>query len=122
MLVGRWGAGAPGWPGQSRLGQAAGRALPRINVSVKLSALDPYLDPIDPDGSARAVKARLRPIWEAARAHGAHIQGDIEERQLTDLTLRIFAELADVDALRASRDLGVLQQSYLKDAEADAPR
>src|SRR5260370_29764739 len=105
MLVGRWGAGAPGWPGQSRLGQAAGRALPRINVSVKLSALDPYLDPIDPDGSARAVKARLRPIWEAARAHGAHIQVDMEERRLKDLALRIFTELADEHPFPASPHL-----------------
>ena len=122
MLVERLGAVAHGWPGHSRLDQAAGRALPRINVSVKLSALDPYLDPIDPDGSARAVKARLRPIWEAARAHGAHIQVDMEERRLKDLALRIFTELADEDLFRASRDLGVVQQAYLKDAEADARR
>ena len=122
MLVERLGVVAPGWPGRPRLDQAAGRPLPRINVSVKLSALDPYLDPIDPDGSARAVKARLRPIWEAARAHGAHIQVDMEERRLKDLTLRVFTELADEDAFRASRDLGLVQQAYLKDAEADARR
>jgi len=122
QLVERLGAAAAGWPAHPRLDQAGARPLPRINVSVKLSALYPYLDPIDPAGSARAVKARLRPIWEAARARGAHIQVDMEERRLKDLTLRIFMELAEEDAFLTSRDLGVVQQAYLKDAEADARR
>ena len=42
--------------------------MPRVNVSVKLSALYSQFDPIDPDGTSRAVRRRLRPILRAARA------------------------------------------------------
>jgi RHH-type transcriptional regulator, proline utilization regulon repressor / proline dehydrogenase / delta 1-pyrroline-5-carboxylate dehydrogenase len=122
MLVERLGRVASTWPSAPRLDEAAGRVLPRINISVKVSALDPFFDPIDSDGSARAVKARLRPILDAARAHAAHIHFDMEERRLKDLTLRVFTELAEEAAFRTSRNLGVVQQAYLTAAEADARR
>src|SRR5262249_50209211 len=40
--------------------------LPRVNVSVKLSALYSQFDPIDPEGTTEAVLRRLRPILRAA--------------------------------------------------------
>src|SRR5436190_4328138 len=96
--------------------------LPRVNVSVKLSALHPWLEPADPEGGAAAVKRRLRPILEAARANGAHIHVDMEDRRLRDLTLRIFMDLAEEPEFRHERNLGIVLQAYLKDAEADASR
>ncbi|PYM07406.1 MAG: L-glutamate gamma-semialdehyde dehydrogenase, partial [Candidatus Rokuibacteriota bacterium] len=121
-LVRTLGEVARTWRPDPRIDQAPWGPLPRVNISVKLSALYPYLDPVDPRDSARAVKGRLRPILEAARAHGAHIQIDAEDRRLKDLTLRIFMELAEEDAWRTTRDLGVVQQAYLKEAESDARR
>src|SRR5207249_1393401 len=65
---------------------------------------------------------RLRPSLRAARARGAHIHVDMEDRRLRDLTLRIFMELADEAEFRHERNLGIVLQTYLKDAEADARR
>ena len=113
---------ARGWPPNTKLDQATWGPLPRINVSVKLSALYPQFDPIDPRGSAEAVKGRLRPILEAAQTHGAHIQIDMEDWRLKDLTLQLFMELADEPAFRGSRHLGLAMQAYLRDAEGDARR
>ena len=121
-LVQTLGREARHWPAAPRLDTAPWGPLPRVNVSVKLSALHPWLEPADPEGGAAAVKRRLRPILEAARANGAHIHVDMEDRRLRDLTLRIFMDLAEEPEFRHERNLGIVLQAYLKDAEADASR
>jgi len=121
-LVDTLGREAAQWPSAPLLDSAPGGALPRVNVSVKISALHPWLEPADPDGSVAAVKRRLRPIWALARARGVHIHVDMEDRRLRDLTLRIFMELADEPEFRDNRNLGIVLQAYLYDAEADARR
>src|SRR5947208_13382148 len=121
-LVQTLGREAPPGPSAPRLDSAPWGPLPRVNASVKISALHPWLEPADPEGSAAAGRARLRPILRAARASGAHIHVDMEDRRLRDLTLRIFMELADEAEFRHERNLGIVLQAYLKDAEADARR
>ena len=121
-LVQTLGREAPHWPSAPRLDSAPWGPLPRVNVSVKISALHPWLEPADPAGSTAAVKTRLRPILQAARARGAHIHVDMEDRRLRELTLKTFMELADEPEFRHERNLGIVLQAYLKDAEADARR
>src|SRR5438094_7111963 len=121
-LVQTLGREAPHWPSAPRLDSAPWGPLPRVNVSVKISALHPWLEPADPAGSTAAVKTRLRPILQAARARGAHIHVDMEDRRLRELTLKSFMELADEPEFRHERNLGIVLQAYLKDAEADARR
>src|SRR5919108_1904359 len=110
-LVETLGREAPHWPSAPRLDTAPWGPLPRVNVSVKISALYPWLEPADPEGSAGAVKRRLRPILEVARANGAHIHVDMEDRRLGDLTLRIFMEPAEEPELRHERNLGIVLQA-----------
>src|SRR5262245_56127304 len=121
-LVETLGREAPHWPASPRLDTAPWGPLPRVNVSVKISALHPWLEPADPDGSAAAVKRRLRPILRAARASGAHIHIDMEDRRLRDLTMRIFMELGEEPEFRHERNFGIVLQAYLRDAETDARR
>src|SRR5262245_7682434 len=47
--------------------------IPRVNVSVKLSALYSQFDPIDPAGTSKMVRARLRPVLHAARQARAFV-------------------------------------------------
>jgi RHH-type transcriptional regulator, proline utilization regulon repressor / proline dehydrogenase / delta 1-pyrroline-5-carboxylate dehydrogenase len=110
------------WNEVPLIDRAAWGPLPRVNLSVKISALHPWLDPADPDGSAAAVKRRLRGILRVARARHAHVQIDMEDRRLRELTLKIFMDLADEAEFRRDRHLGVVLQAYLKDSEADARR
>jgi len=121
-LVDTLGREAPHWPAAPRLDAASWGPLPRVNVSVKVSALHPWLEPADPEGSASAVKRRLRPILRAAQAAGAHIHIDMEDRRLHELTLQIFMELADEAEFRRERNLGIVLQAYLRHAESDARR
>src|SRR5437899_7407330 len=121
-LVETLGREAPRWPSAPRLDTAPWGRVPRVNVSVKISALHPWLEPADPEGSAAAVTARLRPTRRAARARGALIRAAMEDTRRRDPLLRLFMELADEAEFRHERNLGIVLQTYLKDAEADARR
>ena len=96
--------------------------LPRVNVSVKLSALYSQIDPIDPAGSSRAVRARLRPILRSAREQRAFVNFDMEQYELKDLTLQIFEEVLDEEEFRDWPDVGIAIQAYLRDTGADLQR
>ncbi|MBY0230334.1 MAG: proline dehydrogenase family protein [Gemmataceae bacterium] len=96
--------------------------IPRVNVSVKLSALYSQFDPIDPEGTSREVRARLRPVLRAARDHGAFVNVDMEQHSFKDATLRIFMEILDEPAFRDWPDAGIAIQAYLRDTEEDLPK
>jgi RHH-type proline utilization regulon transcriptional repressor/proline dehydrogenase/delta 1-pyrroline-5-carboxylate dehydrogenase len=68
-------------------------AIPRVNVSVKLSALDPQIDVKAWEKSKESVKGRIRPIFRLAIAQGAAITLDMESYDLKDFTLAAFYDL-----------------------------
>src|SRR5262249_979164 len=84
--------------------------LPRVNVSIKLSALDSQFDPIDPVGTSRAVRERLRPLLRAARRHRAFVNFDMEQYSAKDETIRIFQEVLSEAEFRDWRDVGIAIQ------------
>lgn len=93
--------------------------LPRVNVSVKLSSLYSQFDPIDPEGTSRAVLTRLRPIFRLARRHGAFVNVDMEQYAYKDLTLRIFRDVLLEDEFRDWPDVGIAIQAYLRETPTD---
>jgi len=93
--------------------------IPRVNVSVKLSALYSQFDPIDPEGTSRVVRRRLRPILNAARRTGAFVNFDMEQYAFKATTLQIFREILDEPAYRDWPHVGIAIQAYLTDTEQD---
>jgi RHH-type proline utilization regulon transcriptional repressor/proline dehydrogenase/delta 1-pyrroline-5-carboxylate dehydrogenase len=93
--------------------------IPRVNLSVKLSALYSQFDPIDPDGTARAVLRRLRPILQLARQRGAFINFDMEQYAFKDTTLRIFRDVLMEPEFRDWPDVGIALQAYLVECYDD---
>ena len=93
--------------------------LPRVNVSIKLSALDSQFDALDPRGTADRVLARLRPLWRLARAHGAQVHIDMEHHATKALALAIFKQLAAEEEFRDWPDCGIVVQAYLREAARD---
>ena len=110
---------AASWPAMPFLEQDHFGPVPRVNLSVKLSALYSQLDPIDPDGAYRAVAARLRPLLDAAMALPAAITVDMEQAELKALTLMIFMRLLSEDSYRTYPHAGVALQAYHREAGAD---
>jgi RHH-type proline utilization regulon transcriptional repressor/proline dehydrogenase/delta 1-pyrroline-5-carboxylate dehydrogenase len=98
---------------------ARGHALPKVNVSIKLSSLYSQFDPIDPVGTSAAVRERLRPILRLARKRGAFVNIDMEQHAYKDVTLRIFREVFDEREFRDWPDVGIAIQAYLKSVGDD---
>jgi len=93
--------------------------LPRLNLSVKISALTPDVHPADPENSIAALKERLRPILRRAAEVGALINFDMESYKLKDLTLALFQSIFEEEEFRTKPAIGIAVQAYLRDCEAD---
>lgn len=93
--------------------------IPRVNVSVKLSALFSQFDPIDPVGTSRVVRSRLRPILAMAKATGAFVNFDMEQYSFKGTTLQIFRDILEEPAFRDWPHVGIAIQAYLRDTEQD---
>ena len=122
-----------------------GVAQPRLNLSVKISALTPDVHPADPENSVEALKRRLRPILRRARDVGAFINFDMESYRFKDITLALFKSILEEEEFRdeswhahpaqgsqggpapaagASRagrpcHVGIALQAYLRECERD---
>ncbi len=107
------------WPEEPTIDRDDRGPIPRVNVSVKLSALYSQFDPIDPEGTSRAVCRRLRPILSLARKTGAFVNFDMEQYSFKDTTLKIFCEILTEPEFRDWPHVGIAIQAYLKDTEAD---
>ncbi|MBS0633480.1 MAG: proline dehydrogenase family protein [Verrucomicrobia bacterium] len=93
--------------------------LPRLNLSVKISALTPDVHPADPENSIEALKKRLRPILRHAAEVGALINFDMESYKLKDLTLRLFKSIFEEPEFTQKPAIGLAMQAYLRDCETD---
>ncbi len=107
------------WPAVDLIDRDEDGPLPRVNVSVKLSALYSQFDPIDPEGTARAVLARLRPILRSARARHVFVNFDMEQYACKDVTLQIFRDVLTEPEFRDWPDAGIAIQAYLRDTAGD---
>jgi RHH-type proline utilization regulon transcriptional repressor/proline dehydrogenase/delta 1-pyrroline-5-carboxylate dehydrogenase len=96
-----------------------GKALPRLNLSVKISALTPDVHPADPENSITALKHRLRPILRRAIEVGALINFDMESYKLKDLTLQLFKSIFEEPEFTQKPAIGIAIQAYLRDCETD---
>ena len=93
--------------------------LPRLNLSVKISALTPEVHPADPEHSVEALKQRLRPILRRAAEVGALINFDMESYKLKDLTLALFRSILEEPEFREKPEIGIALQAYLRGCEQD---
>lgn len=107
------------WPADPILDRGPDGTVPRLNVSLKLSALDGRFNPADPDGTFARVAARLRPILRAAAEVGAFVNIDMEHYHYKPLIFEIFKRLMLEEEFRATTDVGIVVQAYLRDSEED---
>jgi len=121
-LVDALGREAPKWPTVPIIDRDGGGPMPRANISIKLTALDPNFSAIDPVRSRRNVCGRLRPILRRAQEVGALVNIDMESYKVRDLTLDLFMTLLNEPEFRDWPDVGIVVQAYLQDGENDLAR
>ena len=92
-------------------------AIPRAQVSVKLSALSTHFNPMAPQATADEMRQRLSRILQHAKRRGAFICFDAEPYAYRDLSVHIPAlVLAATPELDDFHDFGFVVQAYLQDA------
>jgi RHH-type proline utilization regulon transcriptional repressor/proline dehydrogenase/delta 1-pyrroline-5-carboxylate dehydrogenase len=93
--------------------------VPRLNVSVKLSAFYSQIHATDPETAIAKLSERLRPVLRRAKELGAFICVDMESYAMKNLTLRLFKTVFAEPEFADGPQCGLAMQAYLKDAEAD---
>ena len=102
--------------------EASWGAIPRVNLSIKLSALDPHFNPLDRAGLLEQGRKLLGPIARRAQELGAFINVDMEDDNAREATYWLFEQLAETEDLRNWDGLGVVVQAYLNDSLDDLKR
>ncbi len=113
------GKATKGWPSSPLLERDHLGTIPRVQLSLKISALSSRLDPIDPNGSYESVAARLRPLVDHAQTLSAGLIFDMEQAETKSLILDIFKRLFSEPAYRSYSYAGLALQAYHRDTERD---
>ena len=95
---------------------------PRINVSIKPSAMYSQAKPVDPDGSVGAMLGRLKPIYRRVMDQGGFLCIDMEMRRLKNITLDLYRRLRSDPEFRDYPHLGLALQIYMPEADGDLER
>lgn len=92
---------------------------PKVNVSVKPSAMYSQMNPAAFDHSVSQAKERLRPIFRKAMATGAHVILDMENYDLKNLTYALYKALMEEPEFKGYPYTGTVVQAYLRESEDD---
>jgi RHH-type transcriptional regulator, proline utilization regulon repressor / proline dehydrogenase / delta 1-pyrroline-5-carboxylate dehydrogenase len=107
------------WSTVEILDRADDEELPRVQVSVKLTAFYSQFDPLDEAGSRERVMERARTLLRRAGELGAAVHFDMEQYAYKDLTIAILKQLLMEDEFRHRTDIGVTLQAYLRSGKDD---
>ena len=110
---------AASWPSHPLLERDHLGPIPRVQLSIKISALSPHLDPIDPEGSYQSVVARLRPILDLAMRLPASLIFDMEQADTKTLLVEIFTRIFAEPSYKAYPYAGLALQAYHLETERD---
>lgn len=106
-----------GWPDRPLLEADSAGPLPRVNLSVKVTALTPLVRPGAPDRGRADAAEHLRRLLRCAKSVGAHLHIDMESMDSRELILELVLDLLDEAEFAAGPSVGIVLQAYLRDAE-----
>ena len=108
------------WKTIPLIDEVHGEKLPKVQVSVKLTAFYSQFDPLDEKGSEEKVTARIRTLLHRAQELGVAVHFDMEQYIYKDITFSILKKLLMEDEFRQRTDIGMTIQAYLHDSKEDA--
>jgi proline dehydrogenase len=109
-------AAAPSWADRPLLERDSLGPVPRVNVSVKVSALSPLLRPEAPEIGRDDAARRMRPLLLRAKELGAHLHIDMESVDTLEATMQLVFDLLSEPELRDGPSTGVVLQAYLRES------
>jgi proline dehydrogenase len=110
------------WPRRPLLEADAAGPLPRVNLSVKVTALTPLVRAQAPERGRLDAAEHMRRLLRSARDLGAHLHVDMESMDAQELVLELVLELLSEREFRQGPSAGIVLQAYLRDAERTLER
>ncbi len=112
-------ADAESWAHIPMIDENEAGALPKVNVSVKITSLYSQIKEAAWEQSKSKIKERLRPIFNLAQKHNVFINIDMEQFSHKDLTLEVFKEIIMENDFCSYPHFGIVIQAYLRDSLED---
>lgn len=94
-------------------------ALPKVNVSVKMTALYSQINDRAWEESKTILKDRLRVVFRAGMQKGIFVNLDMEQYSVKHLTVEVFTELINEPEFKHYKFFGLVIQAYLRDSLED---
>lgn len=92
---------------------------PKVNISVKPTALFSQASPRDFEGSVQGIQKRLEAILRKVKEMNGFMRIDMEQYKFKDITLEVYRRMRSSAEFRDYPHLGIVLQSYLKDTDQD---
>jgi proline dehydrogenase len=108
---------ALGWGTRELLERDSVGPIPRVNLSVKVTALTPLVRPSAPARGRADAERHLRGLLRRARDLGAHLHVDMESLDSREMILDLVLGLLAEDEFREGPSSGLVLQAYLRDSE-----
>ena len=112
-------ADAKSWDENALLDRDAEGPIPKVNVSVKMTALYSQISDKAWEESKTKIKDRLRPVFKKGMQLGVFINLDMEHYGVKEMTVEVFKELINESEFRGYKFFGCVVQAYLRDSYQD---
>lgn len=113
---------AKSWDNIPQIDEDENGPIPKVNVSVKVTALYSQIDEAAWEQSLEIAKERVREVFRTAMKEGVFINLDMEQYAHKDFLLRLFEDLILEPEFKDYRHWGIVIQAYLRDSAADVDR
>ncbi len=110
------------WPGRPALEGDSLGPLPRVNLSVKVSALTPLMRPEAPEAGRDDAAERMRTLLRRAKELRAHLHIDTESLDTVETTTELVFDLLAEPEFRDRPSAGVVLQAYLRESPEQLDR
>ena len=110
------------WPPDELIDRNHLGPIPRTNVSIKVSAMEAHIDPVDPGGGVDRLMKRVLPLFLQAKRRNVFLNVDLEQWSLNRITYDLFEKLLEHPELKNWPHLGIVVQAYLKSSRDDLHR
>ena len=95
-------------------------ASPKVNVSIKPSALYSQAKPVSQEDAIAGIYKRLAPVYKKVMDMGGFLCIDMEQLKYREMTIELYKRLRSAPEFRHYPHLGIVLQAYLKDCEQNA--
>jgi len=96
--------------------------VPRVNLSVKVTALTARVRSEAPELGIEDASHRLRQLLRTAKQVGAHLHVDMESMESRELITELVIKMLNEPEFADTPSAGIVLQAYLKDADEQLDR